>query len=189
MYRNVLYLPAFSFATSPVTVTSSIFTPPGLLARLFILAEKYQILPLQNDIIDAFLIYLDDFDINHRIPASVIQYVWSNTISEDCKLREFLIDYVKAEYTYFDVKKAREEVTDEDFWFRLSRDLVLTLDCLRDAIDNRNGVWNGALAEEFVVDDLRGDVCCRWHRHDPEEMEHCEVLKKYVLVEGGEGGA
>ena len=186
MYRNVLYLPASSFTAGPVTVTSSLSTLPSLLARLFILAEKYQILPLQNDIIDAFLTYLDDFDINHRIPASVIQYVWSNTISEDCKLREFLLDYVKAEYTYFDVKKAREEISDKEFWYALGREVVLTLDCLRDAVDDRNGNWNATLVEEYVVDDLRSDVCCRWHRHDEEEREHCEVLKKYVVDGEGE---
>jgi hypothetical protein len=189
MYRKFLNLPASLFTTNHATLTSTLSSPPGLLARLFILAEKYQLAPLQNDIIDALLLWLNDFNLSLRIPARVIQYVWENTVSE-CKLRQFLLDYVRAQWTFFDVR--REEVRDGiegDFWYALSRDLVLTLDCLRDRVEEGKGGGSlvEELVEELVVDDLRCDVCVRWHRHDDEKEEgRCEVLKKYVLDDEGD---
>ena len=175
MYRNVLCFPASSFNAVSVGVSNSIDTPPGLLAKLFILAEKYQITPLQNDIIDAILIWLDDFDIHHRIPAKVIQYIWDNTVSEDCLLRQFLVDYVCAEYTFWDLKTARYDL-EGDFWFRLSREMALVLDVMRD---------DGG--EMMALDDLRADFCPRWHKHGPGEGRNCEIPKRYVLDAQEEG--
>jgi hypothetical protein len=176
MYRHVLLFPS-SFEKDHIDIASSLSTPPGLLARLFILAVKYRIIPLQNDIIDAFLIWLDDFSLHHRIPASVIQYVWSNTCSEDCLLRQFLVAYVHAEYTCWDLKTVKDVVVDKDFWFALSRELVVTLDVARNYLDEDEAMRD---LRELLEDDLTVDVCARWHRHGEEE-EQCDVLKTYVL--------
>jgi hypothetical protein len=181
MYRKQLRLPASYFKTNPVGITSSVNTPPGLFARLFILAEKYQIQPLQNDIIDALIVWLDDFNLSLRIPASVIQYVWSNTFSEDCKLRQFLLEYVKAEYTFHDLRSlgVKEEVEEKDSWYGLAREFALTLDLLRDAVDEG---MEGEIVE-MLVNDLRSDVCLRWHKHKHEKEGQCDGLKNYVLDE------
>jgi len=114
MYRNIILVPS-TFEKEHISITAPLTTPPGLLARLFILASKYQIPPLQNDIIDAFLVWLDDFCLHHRIPGSVIQYVWENTASEDCMLRQFLVDYVHAELSCWDLKEIGRLVEDKDF--------------------------------------------------------------------------
>jgi hypothetical protein len=182
MYRKQLCLPASYFNTDPVSINSSLNTPPGLLAKLYILAERYQIHPLQNDIIDALILWLDDYNLSLRIPASVIQYVWSNTFSEDCKLRQFLLEYVKAEFTFQDLRSigVKEEVQEKDFWYGLAREFALTLDWLRDAVDEGMG---GDMVEQMVVNDLRSDVCERWHKHTHEEEGQCDGLKSCVLDE------
>ncbi|PMD26768.1 hypothetical protein NA56DRAFT_744085 [Hyaloscypha hepaticicola] len=181
MYRKYLCLPVYYFNTDPVSMTSSLNTPPGLLARLYTLAEKYQIHRLQNDIIDALILWLDDFNLSLRVPASVIQYVWSNTFSEDCKLRQFLLEYVKAEYTFHDLRSigVKEEVKEKDFWYGLARGFALTLDCMRDAVEG----MEGELVEQMLASDLRSDVCMRWHKHKHEKERQCDGLKGYVLDE------
>jgi hypothetical protein len=178
MYRRILFFPS-SFEKDHVDITSSLSSAPGLLARLFILAEKYQITPLQNDIIDAFLIWLDDFSLQHRIPASVIQYVWEHTISEGCMLRLFLIDYVRAEYTSWNLKTARDVIVDKDFWYELSRESALTVDLLRECLDEGGPELIGDM-REHLEDDLTIDVCVNWHTHGAKE-EQCRALKRYVL--------
>ncbi|KAE9373272.1 hypothetical protein N431DRAFT_373589 [Stipitochalara longipes BDJ] len=182
MYRHVLFFPA-AFDTAAVNVSSGLDTAPGLLAKLFVLAEKYQIIPLQNNIIDAFLVWLGDLSLHHRIPASVIQYVWTNTISEDCLLREFLLDYVRAEYTFWDLKTVKDLIVENDFWYMLSRGQALTMDLVREALDGEGGERT-KLEElrELVEDELVGDVCARWHQHGKDDKWY-EHLKKYVLEE------
>lgn len=178
MYRHILSFPA-SFEKDHVNVTSSLSTAPGLLARLFILAEKYQIRPLQNDIIDAFLVWLDDFSMHHRIPASVIQYVFANTNSEECSLRQFLLDYARAEYTCWDLKQVREVIEEKDFWYGLAREIVVMVDVARDYIDEDAGEGLDDI-RELLEDDLRSDVCGRWHNHGERERQ-CAWLKSYAL--------
>jgi hypothetical protein len=178
MYRQVLFFPA-SFERAYVDLTASLSTVPGFLARLFILAEKYQVTRLQNDIIDAFLIWLDDFSRHHRIPASVIQFVWVNTISEDCMLRLFLIDYVRAEYTYWDLETVRDVIMEKDFWYDLSRGNALTVDLLRECLDEGGPEVVGGM-REYLRDDLRADWCLNWHKHGVKEGP-CKSLKNYVL--------
>jgi hypothetical protein len=108
--------------------------------------------------------------------------VWSNTFSEDCKLRQFLLEYVKAEFTFQDLRSigVTEEVKEKDFWYGLAREFALTLDWLRDAVDEGMG---GDMVEQMVVNDLRSDVCLRWHKHKHEEEGQCDGLKSYVLDE------
>ncbi|KAN0098735.1 hypothetical protein V8E51_014398 [Hyaloscypha variabilis] len=176
MYRHDLCFPA-SFNTASVSINDSLDTAPGLLARLFVLAEKYQITRLQNDIIDAFLVWLDDFSLNHMIPASVIQYVWTNTISEDCLLRKFLVDYANAHYEIWDMKAVKDLIEEKEFWHQLSRKQALMMQLVRDVLDEEEGgLVDIEAVRVYAKPDLLGDVC-----------KCCEVLKRCGQLDFGYG--
>jgi hypothetical protein len=184
MYRHVLCFPA-SFNTASISINDSLDTAPGLLARLFVLAEKYQITSLQNDIIDDFLVWLDDFSLNHMIPASVIQYVWTDTISKDCLLRKFLVDYANAHYEISDMKAVKDLIEEKEFWHQLSRKQALMMHLVRDVLDEEEGgLVDIEAVRVYAKPDLLGDVYANWHAY-AKKGKCCEVLKRYVL-EGGE---
>lgn len=62
----------------------------------------------------------------------------------------------------------------------MAKEFALTLDWLRDAIDEGRG---GEMVEQMLANDSRSDVCLRWHKHKHEKEGQCNGLKSYVLDE------
>ena len=66
-------------------------TGPGLLAKVFVLAQKYQMQALGNDVIDAFILWTNE---DGLIPGKVIKYVFGNTDpSTEPDLSYFLVSF------------------------------------------------------------------------------------------------
>lgn len=63
------------FDPKSVEFDGALDTGPGLLAKTFILAQKYQMATLKNDVVDAFSFWAEK---GGKIPCKVIKYTYEN---------------------------------------------------------------------------------------------------------------
>jgi hypothetical protein len=68
-------LPSRIISKGSVAVTDTLDNAPGFFAKLYLLAQKYEMPRLQENIIDAFIQWINKF-VDDMIPAKAIQYVW-----------------------------------------------------------------------------------------------------------------
>ena len=138
---------------------------PGLLARLWVFGERYQISKLRNDVSDAMIIYIRSCGI---IPGAVIQYTWENT-GDKATLCEILARYARSQFIVSDALGQWLYLSD-GFTARLLELLI----CSRDnpgAFKACGGMMSSA--KEF----------CDWHEHRKEDEGKCVKLREYELEE------
>ncbi|PMD41662.1 hypothetical protein L207DRAFT_528268 [Hyaloscypha variabilis F] len=139
------------------TLGEALASPFGLFAKLYILAEKYQIVRLKNDAIDAMINYNEYTD----LPISLISYLYDNT-TQDSVVRRLILDIVRCEWN-------RDQFL--DFAERMCRDFLVDL-----AVPSFD-----LSAAEFdkYTRDLQlphSQFCMRYHTHS-DETPFCENLK------------
>ncbi|PMD41659.1 hypothetical protein L207DRAFT_582089 [Hyaloscypha variabilis F] len=112
VYHNRLGVPERMFhRDTPVGVDATMESAPGLLAKVYVLAEKYQMVALMNDTIEALIFWHREHLKNGKIPAKVIQYVFE-TIPDPEKFAfpQFINYLVDLQYEAADFMKAKEDL-------------------------------------------------------------------------------
>jgi len=91
---------------------------PGLLVKLYVIGQKYQMPTLRNDVLDATSIWMNNMDYGMTVEA--LAYAWENT-AEGSPLRTPLLNIVK-DYFNSDVLEELREHLKAEFWSDLAID-------------------------------------------------------------------
>jgi hypothetical protein len=126
----------------------------GLLSRLYILGDKYQMSRLRNDVIDAILL-LKNVELP---PMAVISHIFNNTTISD-SLRRILVGIVHELLSIKSQIKNCKDVISHDFLFNL---MVSTFDL------------------PATTTPISRDFCSRFHIHAALQSP-CRILKKYTV--------
>ena len=128
----------------------------GIFVKLFVLGQKYQIPPLQNDAIDAILVYVNTWSIE----LGVISYAYENT-SSGSPLRRLLVRLVRLDDDDLELMRFKNGLCQE-FLFELAMALFKA----------QRSPSKGA---------KRGDTsfCKRFHKHKAGE-HRCKILKSFT---------
>lgn len=111
MYHNELCIPydMEHYVVKDTSDEEAMKTSEGLLVRLCVLAQKYQLPKLQNTCIDAFLDVVRD----EGLRLGIISYAYRNT-SAGSSLRCFLLEVALHQITPFDIDERKGNIC-EDF--------------------------------------------------------------------------
>ncbi|KAL3417585.1 BTB/POZ domain-containing protein [Phlyctema vagabunda] len=126
--------------------------------KLYILGEKYRIQRFKNDILDAIYHRWEGME-SYFFPVDLVNYIYQNTTSPDCKLRKILIKI-------------------------MSHDM--DIDILRDEGHRFNSYALRDLALHYIGYDGSDNFsdyskfCSEYHKHDSSDfLEPCEEPKMY----------
>ena len=142
------------------TTEAAMMTRWGLVAKLYVCGDKYQMPSLQNDAVDAMIDHAEDTG-EFRCPA-IIPWVYENTPSE-ARIRGLLVLFVKCGYTCSEMTISKQYLCSE-FLYDLSFSFFGTVD----RVDS----------DGFG---LFPDHCLRFHNHagdgSADSFRPCKVLK------------
>ncbi|KAK0119953.1 hypothetical protein ONS95_011377 [Cadophora gregata] len=134
----------------------------GLLAKLYILGEKFQMPRLRNDAIDAILYRYEStgsFDIG------INSYVYANT-SGDSPLRKLLVHIALDNYNKPQIGSFKEMLCGE-----------LIFDLAKVPFSEEMEVEKARTGYGYPIDDF----CNKFHVHPINRVKKCENLTNYVL--------
>jgi hypothetical protein len=82
----------------------------ALLAKLYVLGKKYQMPLLRNDVVDAFLLLIDEYLVIFRLlSAELLEFIWQNTL-QNCPLRRLILVKIPMEFN----ADEREHIVNDD---------------------------------------------------------------------------
>lgn len=168
VYHTQLTLPKNLFDPRFVETNSTLETGPGILAKVFILGEEYQMPELMNDVMDAFILWATK---GGRIPGKVISHAFENS-EKASNLSHFLVDFAEISCKdespeYF--AKMRDDLPRE-FLLQLTESLCGWLRFFK-----RDKYL------ELSLSDLKKHYCDRFHRH-LGTYKKCTEVKEYNLI-------
>ncbi|KAL3417579.1 BTB/POZ domain-containing protein [Phlyctema vagabunda] len=167
IYSRILYLPRKIF--KEVTVSSGLESGPGLLVKIYVLAEKYQICDLVNTVITCLAKLNTAYE---NISAAVIGYAYKNTHGSSSEnLRKLLLDLVLWDYTADDLNKAGA---------------ALGVDCLLQVAIRRVKACTGCVVT--TKESCISSPCTYYHKHTDgtsgvSQRRICLKEIKYTLVD------
>jgi hypothetical protein len=128
------------------------------LTKLWILADKYQMKSLANDVVDGVW---DLYLANEYLPYSIIEFVYENTSTPLSAIRKLLVTIMEFGLSTRDLDDLRG-LLPEDFFFDLCRKMFDEPD-------------------EKYSKTMRKDFCKRFHEHDymeeDEQFSECVGIK------------
>jgi hypothetical protein len=127
----------------------------GLLAKLWVLSDKYYITPLQNDIIDAIITCYTQYG---RIPEEVISFVYEITSQSSSPIRKLLVRLADEYYCHHQLDRIDVRFPTEflfDMW-RRTLEFAGTVKC--GECDGSTGTY----PEEFAFEIC---FCTDFHYH------------------------
>ncbi|KAE9373267.1 hypothetical protein N431DRAFT_337511 [Stipitochalara longipes BDJ] len=137
----------------------------GLLAKLYLLGEKYQIPRLKNDAIDATMLY----NPNSWLPIATVLHIYENTLPES-PFRKLMLDIVLYDYEADQIEECAEMMC-RDFLV----DLAISLS-KKDSIFDEYGRAEKMPTPEF---------CKRYHTH-ANSAEYCRKKKTATFFTPGD---
>jgi hypothetical protein len=153
LYRQRIHIPHAVRDTSLDSLTGSY----GLLSKLWVLADKYHMKSLANDVVDGVW---DLYLANEYLPYSAIEFIYQNTSTPLSAIRRLLVTIMEFCMSTRDIDHLRE-VLPGDFF----------VDLLRKKFDEPDEKYSMA---------MRKDFCKRFHEHD--YMEEGEQFSECVGV-------
>lgn len=154
LYRQRIHIPNAVRETSLDSLTGSY----GLLSKLWVLADKYQMKCLANDVVDGVW---DLYLANEYLPYSIIEFVYENTSTPLSAIRRLLVTIMEFGLSTRDLDDLRELVP-PDFFF----------DLFRKMFDEPDDKYSKT---------MRKDFCKRFHEHDyieeGEQFNECVEIK------------
>lgn len=177
MYHDKIYVPQAIFDIMSDKEASEgeegvMKTPCGLFAKLYVLAEKYQIPRLRNDAIDSILYLWDDY----KIDICVASYIYRNTTLEESPLRRLLVRLAMYQDGHDDeLRKARDSGTNcHEFFF----DMVLEMGKAKMNGERGQVVEGGKVFA--ITDPMNKDKYCEeFHIHDRSNNRPCRKIKRF----------
>jgi len=139
-------------------VDSGMDSAAGLIAKMYVLGQKYQIPRLRNEIVDACYEWMDD---PKKMPTTVLNYVWENTPPES-PLRILLLGRIVECYPHDMLTQAANKLAPE-----LVKDLMIQF-CLEKECHAESGCEDVSIGYN-----MHADYCYRYHVHDQDEMRRC----------------
>ncbi len=162
MYHNELCISEKIRDRSYGYSKNTLSTTQGLLIKLYILSTKYIIPTLQNDCIDAIILYSRTIELVH-----LSTYIWENT-SPNAKLRDLVVRMIGDRYCTNDLK--------EDSLY-IGPELMLALAVA--AFGHRDKGYNRFRDQVSP----RERFCKEFHVHDTGPVGQCTKIKEYVMAE------
>jgi hypothetical protein len=174
IYRNRIIIPETVYDKG----ARSIDGPYGLLAKLWILGDMYQIKSLQNDAIDGFIRYHQD---NTGLPAEVISFVYENTFQPSCGIRKLLVCIAEYHYEAEDMDPEKTYFPPEFLLDMVRRGLEYRYASCHPRGLDKYTVCRRDLMEAFACQKwLDDNVCIEYHEHDHgdgEKEKLCPSIK------------
>jgi len=165
IYHNKISIPAQLVEEQITKVDSTMECCPGFLAKIYVLADKYQMSLLCNDVFDAYFVWMKKTD--GIMPVKVMDYIYKNTTG---RLSRFLAPHIMSRYSRLDYSKAKGEMCPE-FLHDLADNFASHKDC--------DGVFVDFQVMEVCLED---DHCSANHEHR-KKPKRCSQIKEYVVVE------
>jgi hypothetical protein len=165
IYHHKLGVPKRLFhGPKSLDIGDGLETAPGLLVKVFILREKYQMPKLRNDSLDTFRYWCGEHEENAKVPGKVIKYAFDNIPdTSHSKLCRLLLIIASSSFSSSDFTLLKDALSFE-FFFQLTS-------LLSELIQNE--------AEIDLIDP--GVWCPMFHTHGAGHPL-CADVKDYTLV-------
>jgi hypothetical protein len=147
-------------------------TPWGLLAQLYVTAQKYQMAQLQNDAIDALL----DLSKQWNLPTSIISWVYENTTKGD-NLRKLIFRIARQELERSDLATFCDNLCPQ-FLFDMTYAATKTGESGSDVRLEDN-------EKLCSIENPQEEFCAEYHQHDVGHGgKKCKKVKPSIKASG-----
>jgi hypothetical protein len=168
-YRKRIYLPCRVFEDGIDPMVGCF----GLLAKLWVLSDKYYITPLQNDVIDAMIMCYSQW---RKIPPEIISFVYENTSQSSSPIRTLLVRIAEECYCRHALDKVEVQFPTE-FLFDMLREC---LEFRANTVERRK--CDGFASPYLEVGTIEESFCIDFHYHggiDYGKTQVCTSIKTF----------
>jgi len=130
----------------------------GLIAKMYVLGQKYQMPRLRNNIVDACYEWMND---PNTMPTVVLNYVWDNTPPKS-PLRVLFLGRIVECYPHDMLTQAADKLVPE-----LLKELMIQFSMEREC-HAESGCKDISIGYS-----MHEDYCYRYHAHEQGEMRRC----------------